>query len=44
VVAEWQKVAHEVRGHSIPGGHFLAEESPDETCDALIAFFSMPQG
>ena len=44
VVAEWQKVAHEVRGHSIPGGHFLAEESPDETCDALIAFFSTPQG
>ena len=44
VIAEWQKVAHNVRGHSIPGGHFLAEESPDETCDALITFFHGPNG
>ena len=44
VIAEWQKVAHDVRGHSIPGGHFLAEESPGETCDALITFFHSPYG
>jgi haloacetate dehalogenase len=39
VVAEWRKVAETVRGHAIPGGHFLAEESPDETLAALRTFF-----
>ena len=40
VVKEWQLVAKDVRGHGVPGGHFLAEESPAETVAALAAFFS----
>jgi haloacetate dehalogenase len=40
VIAEWEKVAVNVSGHAVPGGHFLAEESPDQTLDALITFFS----
>jgi haloacetate dehalogenase len=40
VITEWQKVAEDVRGHGVPGGHFLAEESPAETLAALAAFFA----
>ena len=40
VITEWQKVAEDVRGHGVPGGHFLAEESPAETLEALAAFFA----
>jgi len=40
VVKEWQLVAKDARGHGVPGGHFLAEESPAETVAALAAFFS----
>jgi len=42
VIREWQKVAKAVTGHAVPGGHFLAEESPDETYAALHAFFTTP--
>ncbi|MGC6517794.1 MAG: alpha/beta fold hydrolase [Candidatus Puniceispirillaceae bacterium] len=41
VVAEWQKVAMDVTGHSVPGGHFLPEEAPDETAAALLAFWGL---
>ena len=40
VIREWKAVATNVQGHSVPGGHFLAEEAPNETADALINFFS----
>src|SRR6056300_746239 len=40
VVKEWQLVAKDVRGHAVPGGHFLAEESPVETVAALTRFFT----
>ena len=40
VLAEWRAAADDVHGQAIPGGHFLAEESPDETCAALMAFFT----
>ena len=39
VPGEWRKTAGNVRGHAIPGGHFLAEESPSQTLAALIDFF-----
>lgn len=39
VVAEWQAVAENVRGHAVPGGHYCAEESPEETTTALMEFF-----
>ena len=40
VICEWKAVAADVQGHSVPGGHFLAEEAPNETAEALINFFS----
>ena len=38
VVASWREVASDVRGHSVPGGHFLPEEAPEETLKALLEF------
>jgi haloacetate dehalogenase len=38
-VADWQSVASDVRGKTLPSGHYLAEEAPDETYAALLAFF-----
>ncbi|WP_342661422.1 Fluoroacetate dehalogenase (plasmid) [Rhodococcus ruber] len=35
----WSRWADDVRGHAVPGGHFLPEESPVETADALLDFF-----
>ena len=40
VVAEWQKVAENVRGSATPSGHFIAEEAPDVFLDAFYAFLS----
>ena len=39
VLATWREVAHYVRGQSVPGGHYLPEEAPNETLEALLAFF-----
>ncbi|MFN0262618.1 alpha/beta fold hydrolase [Tepidamorphus sp. 3E244] len=36
----WRQWAEDVRGHAIDSGHFLAEENPDATLDALMEFFS----
>jgi len=38
-LAEWRERATDVRGHSLPGGHYLAEELPDETAAEFEAFF-----
>jgi haloacetate dehalogenase len=35
----WHDWASEVSGQSIPGGHFLPEEAPEETTAALREFF-----
>ena len=43
VVAVWRDWADDVRGHAIPAGHFMAEEAPDETYDALRGFFAAPE-
>ena len=37
---DWRAVAVDVRGRSLPCGHYLAEEVPDETLRELIAFFA----
>ncbi|MGR3542017.1 MAG: alpha/beta fold hydrolase [Hasllibacter sp.] len=37
-LALWRARAEDVTGQAIPGGHFLAEESPDETLAALLPF------
>ena len=39
VLTEWKQVATDVSGHGVPGGHYLAEEAPDETLAALQNFF-----
>lgn len=36
----WRPYARDVRGHGVPGGHFLPEEAPSETQAALLDFFS----
>ncbi len=39
-VEDWKRVADDVRGRSIPSGHFLAEEAPDVTIAELLAFLA----
>ena len=38
-IAIWREYASDVRGHSLPNGHFLPEESPRETLASLLEFF-----
>jgi haloacetate dehalogenase len=38
-MALWRQRATHVTGHSLPGGHYLAEELPDEVSAAFAAFF-----
>jgi haloacetate dehalogenase len=37
---DWGEVAVDVRGRTLPSGHFLAEEAPGETLAELSAFFA----
>lgn len=37
-LAVWGEKADDVTGQAIPAGHFLAEEAPDETYQALVSF------
>jgi haloacetate dehalogenase len=36
----WRRWAIDARGHGVPGGHFLPEEAPEPTLEALLGFFS----
>ncbi|SMH61982.1 alpha/beta fold hydrolase [Azospirillum agricola] len=38
-LAIWRRYAPAVQGAALPAGHFLPEERPEETADALLAFF-----
>jgi len=38
VVSIWREYADNVTGHSLPCGHFLAEEVPLRTAAALLEF------
>ncbi len=38
VLQTWQERCDNVRGRAIPCGHFLAEEAPDETLNAIYTF------
>lgn len=38
VLATWQERANDVRGRAIPCGHFLPEEAPEETYEAIYQF------
>lgn len=35
----WNDYAHSVEGEALPCGHFIPDEEPQRTADALIAFF-----
>jgi len=37
---DWRRVARDVRGRSLPCGHYLAEELPEDTLRELTAFLS----
>jgi haloacetate dehalogenase len=39
-ISVWREYAVEVRGRGIPSGHFLPEEAPQQTLDALLEFFA----
>lgn len=38
-LALWRERAQDVRGHALPGGHYLAEELPDPVAQAFATFF-----
>jgi len=40
VLETWRAKALDVRGHALPTGHYLPEEAPEATADALAAFFA----
>ncbi len=40
VLAAWRERAEDVRGHGLPCGHYLPEEAPEQTLQALTAFFT----
>ena len=37
-LAVWRRYAVDVRGEALPGGHFLLDESPEQTLNALLPF------
>jgi haloacetate dehalogenase len=39
-LADWRAVAEDVRGEALPCGHYLAEEAPEATLAALLAFLA----
>jgi len=39
VLGVWRRWSPGVTGHALPTGHYIAEEAPEETARALIAFF-----
>jgi haloacetate dehalogenase len=36
----WKQKALNVRGRAMPGGHYLAEELPDQIFEEFTSFFS----
>ena len=36
---EWRRVAEDVRGRSLPAGHYLPEEVPELVAEELERFF-----
>lgn len=40
----WHEWAESVEGHAINCGHFLAEEAPEETAKAILAFMTRREG
>jgi haloacetate dehalogenase len=40
VLATWREKARDVNGQALPSGHYLPEEAPDATAEALAGFFA----
>ena len=40
VLAEWRRVAADVRGHALPCGHYIAEEAPEALLEHVLPFLS----
>ena len=40
MLCAWREVATDETGFAVPGGHYLPEEAPDETYQALLDFFT----
>lgn len=38
ILQTWRDVAHNVSGHGVNGGHYVPEEAPEETLQALLNF------
>lgn len=38
-LAIWRAYAPGIEGHALPAGHFIPEEAPEETAEALLRFF-----
>jgi haloacetate dehalogenase len=36
---EWRRVADDVRGEPVPGGHYIPEEAPEELLSRVLPFF-----
>ncbi|MFZ2988579.1 MAG: alpha/beta hydrolase, partial [Ideonella sp.] len=41
-LAEWQRVASDVRGGALPCGHYIAEEAPEALLAQALPFFASP--
>lgn len=39
-LAEWRRVAADVRGHALPCGHYIAEEAPEALLEAALPFLA----
>lgn len=39
-LAEWQRVANDVRGGALPCGHYIAEEAPDMLLERVLPFLT----
>ena len=40
-LALWRERAEQVEGFALPCAHYLAEELPEQTAEALIGFFAV---
>ena len=40
VIEEWSNWADSVQGYGINSGHYLPEETPEETLNALLKFLT----
>jgi len=38
-LAEWRQVARDVSGRSLPCGHYIPEEAPEELVAEMLSFF-----